>query len=379
MEDISAPQTPLQDDLVQSEKKQRSPLIFIVIMVLVLQVIIFSVIFYLANRDDAKNEDLQTDQEKVVIGVSLGPLRTERWQKDVDFLVKYGEASGVSVNVLVANEDPELQYEQAESLVLQGVDALIIVPIDSDKIAPIIDIAHDAGIEVIAYDRMINHPDLDYYVSFDSVKVGEYQAQGIIDTISEGNFIYLGGSEIDNNAFLLKEGTFSVIQPYLDSGDIELVLDVFVEAWKTETAYQIIYDYLAAGKKVDAIISANDGMADGAVQALEEFGLAGKVPISGQDAEVTACQRVAEGTQTLTVYKPLSDLANRAMTMAVQAATGDSVETNNTTENSSGANVLSYLLESTPIYKENLMSTIIEDGFHTYEQVYRNIPEDERP
>lgn len=360
-------------------KKDRRPMIAIVVVVLLLQIVIFSLVFYFANRKSTPTDTTQNYSEKLVIGVSLGPLRTERWQKDVDLLVEYGEMNNVTVNVLVANEDAELQLAQAENLINQGVDALIIIPLDGEKIAPIIDKAHDAGIEVIAYDRMINHTDLDYYVSFDSIKVGEYEAQGVVDIISKGKFIYLGGSEVDNNAFLLKEGTLSVIQSYLDNGDIELVIDTFVDAWKTETAYQIVYDYLAAGNHLDAIISANDGMADGAIQALKEFDLAGEIPISGQDAELTACQRVAEGTQTLTVYKPLATLAEKAMQMAVQSAKKETVETNDFTENKQGIQIPSFLLGSTPVYKNNLVDSVIKDGFHTFEEIFRNIPESDRP
>ncbi len=350
-------------------------LVLVVSCVLLLVSLLAFIAYQLVSGDkevEEKTSDIKSAD--VVVGVSLGPLRTERWQKDVDLMVEYGEEKNVYVNVLNANEDPDLQMTQAESLILQGVDVLIIIPIDGEKIAPIVDIAHEAGIKVIAYDRMISHPDLDYYVSFDSFKVGEYQAQGVFDEVPKGKYIYLGGSPTDNNAYLLKEGSFSVIQPAIDRGDIELVMDVFVENWKTELAYQKVYDYLASGKKLDAIISANDGMADGAVKALKEFNLAGKVPISGQDAELTACQRVAEGTQTLTVYKPLSSLAKRAIIMAVEAANGDVVETTGTILSPLNVEIPSYLLESTPVYKDNLESTVIKDGFHKSEEIYKSLP-----
>ena len=143
---------------------------------------------------------------------------------------------------------------------------------------------------------------MDYYVSFDSVKVGELQAEGVINVENRGKFAYIGGSETDNNAFLVKEGSMRVLTPFIESGDIEIVLDVFTPDWKQEEAYLTVKNYLAQGGKLGAIVAANDGTAFGSIQALEEYNLAGEIPISGQDAELTACQRIVEGTQTITVY-----------------------------------------------------------------------------
>ncbi len=316
--------------------------------------------------------------EMIVIGFSLSDLRIERWQTDRDLFTEKVEELGGSVISVSADLDSDVQESQAENLILQGVDALVIVANDGEKAASIVEKAHEAGIKVIAYDRLIKNCGLDYYISFDNVKVGEYEARGVLDVVSEGDFAYLGGSPTDNNAFLVKEGSFNLLQPKIDSGDINLVLDVFNDGWKSEEAYRQLKAYLEGNGSVDAVVCANDGTAMGAVQALEEFGLAGTVPVSGQDASLGACQMIAEGKQTVSVYKPLKSIAYKAAEMAMAIAKGESVETNQEVDNGE-MDVPSYLLDVQMVTKDNLMSTVIEDGFHSYDDVYQNVPENERP
>ena len=235
----------------------------------------------------------------------------------------------------------------------------------------IIDDAHKAGIKVIAYDRLINNPALDYYVSFDSVKVGKYEAQGIVDVAPKGNFAYVGGSDVDANASLVKEGAFSVLQPRIDSGDIKLVFNESTPGWSQEIAYKNIKNFLAQGGSLDAVVAANDSTAAGVIQALEEAGLAGKVPVSGQDAALSALQNIVTGTQTVTVYKPLKDLAFKAAEMAVGIASGKQIETTGTTANGT-VRTPSYLLDVVAVTKNNIEQTVIKDGFHTAAEIYPN-------
>ncbi len=320
----------------------------------------------------------QGTEDMIVIGFSLSDLRIERWQRDRDIFTSKAEELGASVITVSADLDADIQESQAENLILQGVDALVIVAHDGEKAAAIVEKAHDAGIQVIAYDRIIKDCDLDYYISFDNVKVGEYEAKGVLDVVSEGDFAYLGGSPTDNNAFLVKEGSFKLLQPKIDSGDINLVLEVFNDGWKSEEAYKQLKAYLEENGTVDAVVCANDGTAMGAIQALGEFNLSGKVPVSGQDASLGACQLIAEGKQTVSVYKPLKTIAEKAAEMAVAIAKGETVETNQNVNNGK-IDVPSYLLDVEMVIKDNLMSTVIADGFHSYDDVYQNVPESERP
>lgn len=294
---------------------------------------------------------------------------SERWVTDKELFTKRAEELGAHVRVLEAGIDADLQERQAENLILQGVDVLVIVPQDSEQAGAIIDKAHAAGIKVIAYDRLIKNPALDYYVSFDSVKVGETAAQGVINVVEKGAFAYVGGSKTDINAYLVQEGAFNILQPLIDRGDITLVYNNFTEDWKPEIAYTNIKELLASGATIDAVVAANDGTASGVIRALEEYGLAGKVPVSGQDASLTAVQAVASGKQTITVYKPIRALAYKAAELAVAITRGEPVETNGTIENGS-ANTPAYLLDVIGVTKDTIDDTVIKDGFRTQEEVY---------
>lgn len=310
-----------------------------------------------------------TDSD-IRIGFALGDLREERWQKDRDLFVKEAEKLGAYVQVTSANSNSDLQVSQVENLISQGVDVLVIVPYDGEKIASTVELAHKANIKVIAYDRLIKNSDLDFYVTFDNTLVGEMEAEAITAIQSKGNFAYIGGAPTDNNAALLKQGSMNILSPYIKDGSIKIVVDEFMTDWKPEEAYKTIRQYLSTGGKLDAIVAANDGTAFGAIRALKEFNLDGKVPVSGQDAELSACQRVVEGTQTVTVYKPISAIAAKAAQIAVTLARGDQAISNNTTSNGK-INVPSYYLDPIKVTKENMDETVIKDGFHARDQVYQ--------
>lgn len=307
--------------------------------------------------------------QDVKIGFSLGTNQEERWRKDVEDFTAQAESLGASVDVKYAGEDAELQYSQAENLIIQGVDVLVIVASDAVAAAKIVEKAHEAGIKVVAYDRMISNADVDLFVTYDSREIGKLAATEIVKAVPTGTYVYIGGSETDNNAFLHKEGTLKVLQPLIDEGKIDLALTTFSDDWKPEEAYKAMRAYLASGKKVDAVVAANDGTAGGAVQALKERGLAGKVPVSGQDADLAACQRIVNGTQTATIYKPFKALASSAAEAAVALAAGEKPKENGSLNNGK-IDVPSYFLTPTLVTKDNMDATVIKDGFHTKTEVY---------
>ena len=307
----------------------------------------------------------------VVIGFSLGTTREERWFKDRDLFVKKAQELGAVVNVALSDYDVSKQISQIENMISQGVSVIVIVPADSEKLSSVIEQAKKAGIKVIAYDRLIRDSDIDLYISFDNVKVGELEAESVLTVTDKGNFAYIGGSPSDNNSVLLKEGSMNALNAEIVSGEISLVVDQFTEDWKPAEAYKTIKDYLDSGKTLDAVIAANDGTASGVIQALKEKGLMGKIPVSGQDAELSAVQRVAAGTQTSTVYKPISSLAYKAAEIAVEMAEGKAIEANNSIYNGKDS-VPSYFLAPTLITKDNIMDTVVKDGFHTYKEIYES-------
>ncbi|MCX6730925.1 MAG: substrate-binding domain-containing protein [Candidatus Roizmanbacteria bacterium] len=306
------------------------------------------------------------------IGFALGDLREERWQKDRDLFVEAAKKLGVYTQVVSANSNAELQNTQVENLISQSVDVIVIAPYDSEKIAGVVELAHKANIKIVAYDRLIKNSDVDFYISFDNVKVGNMEAQGVTSVKNTGNFAYIGGAPTDNNASLLKQGSMEVLNPLIKKGSVKLVIDEFMTDWKPEESYNTIKKYLATGGKLDAVVAANDGTAFGAIRALKEYNLDGRIPVSGQDAELSAVQRVIQGTQTLTVYKPIPALAQKAAEIAVELAKGETPQSNSKTYNGK-IEVKSFFLDPIMVTKNNIDETVIKDGFHSKNQVYQVI------
>ncbi|QQG52177.1 MAG: substrate-binding domain-containing protein [Candidatus Falkowbacteria bacterium] len=340
-----------------------------IIFSIALLIIISGTIYLISNL--LKNSSVFTQEAKpIVIGFSMGTTREERWFTDRDLFVKKAQELGALVSVTLSDYDVDKQISQIEGLVKQGVDVIVVIPSDSQKIAPAVEAAKAAGVKIIAYDRLIKDSNLDLYISFDNVKVGQMEAQNILDVVDKGHFAYIGGSPDDNNSVLLKDGSMKVLADKIESGDIDLVIDEPTPNWDPEEAYKTIKNYLKSGKKLDAVIASNDGTASGVIRALAEFNLDGKIPVSGQDAELSALQRIVAGTQTCTVYKPITDLANKAAELAVALARGLNPETVTFTDNGK-IQVPSYFLEPIAVTQNNLNDTVIKDGFHTYNEIYQ--------
>jgi D-xylose transport system substrate-binding protein len=321
-----------------------------------------------------------TEAPKTIkIGMSVDDLRLERWQKDVNFATARAKEVGAELISQSANGDDQTQISQCENLISQGVNVLIIIAHNGEAVAPVIKEAHDAGIKVIAYERLIMNSDLDYYVTFDPIKVGEEEAKAVVAAQPKGNYFLLGGSPSDNNAKIYRQGQMNILQPLIDKGDIKVVGDQWAKDWLPEEALKIVENGLTANNnKIDAIVASNDSTAGGAVQALQAQGLAGKVPVSGQDADLAACQRVVEGTQTVTVYKPLNKLASTAVDLAMQIAKNEAI-TAPAKLNNNKIDVPTFYLDVVPATKATMNDTVIKDGFQKVEDVYKNVPKDQWP
>ncbi len=309
-----------------------------------------------------------------LIGLSMDTLKEERWQSDRDLFVKRATALGADVSVLAANSDDTRQLRDVESLITNKVDALVIIPHDGAAMAKAVDLAHQAGIPVLSYDRLITGCELDLYMTFDNVKVGELQARFIADrlpTTGKLRLIRIYGSKTDNNAKLFKQGQDNIITPLIASGKIEVLHEDWAEDWKPENAKKIANAAITKlGQNFDAILASNDGTAGGAIQALIEEGLAGKIIVTGQDADLAACQRIVHGTQTMTVYKPLTLLASQAAEIAVKLAQRKPIIARDETDNGK-MKVPSVLLDIIAVTKENMMDTVVKDGFRKKEEVYQ--------
>jgi D-xylose transport system substrate-binding protein len=329
----------------------------------------------------------EADDDKLTIGISIGTLKQERWQREIEMFEAYGEANDIEILVQSAEDDPSKQVAQCENLLSQGIDVLIVQALDSEAVGSVVAPAHAEGVPVVAYDRLVRNGDLDYYITFDSVKVGEVQATFVVNQAPKGNYIWLKGGPEDFNAHLVYQGHKNVLQPYIDSGDINVVLEQWCIGWNPDEALKHTENGLTlANNNVQAVIASNDGTAGGAIQALAAQGLAGKVPIAGQDADIAACQRIVEGTQTGTVYKPLAKLNQAAMEVAVALARGldPKVAADPAlgvwTKLDNGTKMVdSFSVDVVAVDKNNMVDIIIKDGFHKLEDVYKNVPQSEWP
>jgi D-xylose transport system substrate-binding protein len=315
----------------------------------------------------------------VVIGFSLDSLQLERWQHDRDYFVGRASELGAKVYVQSANGVDAVQVRQCENLLTLGVDVLVIVPHNGEVMASAVTLARKQGIPVVSYDRLIRNSDVDLYVSFDNVRVGELQAKYLLERAPKGNYVLIGGSPTDNNARLFREGQMKILQPAIARGDIKPVADQWAKDWLPSEALRHTENALTqANNDVVAVVASNDSTAGGAIQALEEQRLAGKVIVSGQDADLAATQRIVGGSQSMTVYKPIAPLARKAAEAAVALAKGEPVETNGSVNNGS-KNVPSILLNPIVVDRANLPETVIKDGFLRLEDVYRNVPREQWP
>lgn len=316
------------------------------------------------KRADAEGETIK-------IGFSMDTLLEERWLKDRDLFKQEIEALGAEVEILAANGDDAVQISQAETLIREGVDLLVVVPHNAEATAAIVAKAHKAGVKVIAYDRLIKNADIDLYVSFDNEKVGELQAKAMTRLVPKGNYVYIGGADTDNNAHLMKKGVFNVLQPFIERGDITISYDQWTKDWSPADAESNMLAALeASDNRIDAVIAANDATATGIIKVLEAKGLAGKIPVAGQDADLAGVRRIVEGTQTMTVYKPIDLLTKEAAKLVVRLAKGGSVVAGQQINNGK-VEVPAVLLPPIAVNIDNIDSTIIADDFHSEEDIYK--------
>ncbi|SMB99480.1 xylose-binding protein [Thermanaeromonas toyohensis ToBE] len=316
----------------------------------------------------------QSTGKKIKIGFSLPTLREERYTKDRDYFVKKAQELGAEVLVQAANNDENLQNNQVENLITQGIDVLVLDPQNADSAAALVAAAHKAGIKVISYDRLIRNADVDLYISFDNIKVGELQGKFLTEKVPKGIYFVFAGAPTDNNARLFREGAMKYIKPLADKGDIKIAFDQWIKDWQPEEALKLAENALTANNnKVDAILAPNDGTAGGIIQALEAQKLAGKVVITGQDAELAAAKRILAGTQSMTVFKDVRKLAEKAAEVAVELAKGKAVKDlpeANQTVNNGKIDVPSVLLTPEIVTKENLDKVLIESGWFKKSDVY---------
>lgn len=319
--------------------------------------------------------------KKIKIGFAMDTVKEERWQRDQDAFKAHCAKMNVDCVVTVANNNADRQANDVENLLTQNVDVLVIAPHDATQAASMVDKAKAKGIPVISYDRLINSDKLDLYISHQVPVIGKKIGEYALQNAPEGNYVMVYGAGTDNNAVIMKKEQLAVLQPAIDGGKIKIVADNFITDWKPEEALKMAENALTQNNdNIKAFVVSNDGMAGGVISALEKRGLAGKILVTGQDAQKDALQRVAQGTQTMTIYKPIIPLASGAVEAAIKLAKKESLTGSTVFRNDAlGKDIPAILLEVTVVDKNNLMDTVIKDGYVSYEDVYANVPADKRP
>lgn len=303
--------------------------------------------------------------QQVKIGYLIPNSTMGRYIKEKAYIQEKAGELGIEVITMSAENDDKVQIQQANELIEKGVKVLVVNCVNLNTAAGIVRNAHDKGVKVIAYDRMIQNCDLDYYLSFDNVKVGRLMAETVVKIKPEGNYFLMCGDRTDQNAVLVKKGQLDVIQPYVDSKKIKVVYDVNIEDWSEENAAHEFTKFLDLSQQVpDVVLSSCDAMAIGVIKVLQQRDLAGKVLITGQDADLQTCKYILAGYQTMTVYKSLKTMAYSAAELAKKIALNQPIDTKLSSVSNGFKEVPSILLDPVAVDKNNLSSTVVADGMY---------------
>lgn len=306
-------------------------------------------------------------EDSIEIGLCFDSFVIERWEKDRDVFVDTASSLGATVNVQNANGDVEKQIEQITYLIDKGVDCLVIIPVDGEALTDVIEAAKEKDIAVVCYDRIIPNADTDLYISFDNNMVGQMLGEALADSGAK-SVVMICGPLTDGNVPMVNDGFYSV----MNENNIEILDTYYCEGWKAELGGAYVYDNLDIIKEADAIMCGNDDVATSVIRALAVCQLAGAKPVVGQDADLPACQHIVEGTQLMTVFKPVSKLAEQAAQLSVQLASGEDIDVDSTI--SDGKYDIPYVAtEPVAVTRDNIDEVIIDSGFHSKEDVYMNI------
>lgn len=337
--------------------------------------LVLCVLLYSCTRKSSETGMSHTDTEKTIIGLSIATdtFIIERWNKDLKIFTDAARELGADVVVQLSAGGTKEQIAQIDFLMGQDIDVLVVIAHDTEMIAQAIKQVLDSGLPVIAYDRMIQGVAIDAYISFDNHKVGRLFGRALTNAVPEGRYLIVNGSVRDTNSYKVNSGLHEVLDPYIKNGSIEIGKEIWLEEWSFDEALEKIGQVFEEDTDFDAISCGNDQIANAAIQLLSERRLAGKVAVVGQDADLITCQRVVEGTQLMTVYKPIAKLATRAARLAIALANNKAFPYDMMQDNKSGTMIPSYVEEPTAVFKWNMDETIIKDGFHSSEDVYRNI------
>ena len=327
-----------------------------------------TVLVFLTGCVDAPEPPVREDAE-LRLGFSVDSLVVERWIRDTNAFIASGEDLGAEVLYRNALEDSDRQRQDLIGLNDEGMDALVVIPFDSEALAPTVRSISDGGVPVVAYDRLILNAPIAAYVSFDNVEVGRLLAYGVTSRLDSARVVIINGGARDFNSAMLREGVGEVLDPLIESGEYQIVAELSPLDWLPTLFTPQLEELVEGGTAIDAIIAANDSFADAAIEILARHRLAGEVIVVGQDADLLATQRLVTGIQHRTVYKPVENLARRAAEVAVALARGEEISYDRTIDNGFGE--IPYIaIEPVAVERDNIDETVIADGFHMREDVY---------
>jgi D-xylose transport system substrate-binding protein len=310
---------------------------------------------------------------KIKIGFSVEAMNGERWQTDLHAFELRAKQLGAEVISSDANGDDDLQLQQVKVMIKAGIKVLVLLPRDTAKAGRMVEAAKSANVKVISYDRLAENSDVDLYVSFDRIAIGRMQAEYLLKLAPRGNYVLIAGSPNDEGARTLHDEQMKILQPFIDRGDVRVVSDQYTKDWLPPEAYLHTLEAIdLVHGNIAAVLASNDGMAAGAIQALHENNLAGKVLVSGQDADLAAVVSIAQGIQTMTVYKPIANEAATAAEEAVHLANGEKTDANATTNNGK-IKVPTILLQPVIVTKDNIRTTVVQDGFQTLKDINQSL------
>ncbi len=313
---------------------------------------------------------------ELTVGVSWSNFQEERWKTDEAAIKSALEKLGAKYISADAQSSAAKQLTDVESLISNGADALIILAQDSSAIGPAVQKAVDEGIPVVGYDRLIENPNA-FYLTFDNKEVGRMQARAVYAVQPTGNYVFIKGSAADPNADFLHSGQLEVLQGAIDAGDIKVVGEAYTDGWLPANAQKNMEQFLTANNnEVDAVVASNDGTAGGAIAALAAQGMDGSVPVSGQDGDHAALNRIALGTQTVSVWKDSRELGAAAATIAHTLASGAGMnDVSGSVKWSGGPNgveMTAMFLKPIPITRDNL-NVVIDAGWVTKDVVCQGV------
>ena len=318
------------------------------------------------------------DENKLQIGFSIEDMKGERWQTDLNSFEARAKQLGAKVISADAGGDDERQLQQVRDMIKAGIKVLVLLPHDPAMANRMVDAAKSANVKVISYDRLVPNSDVDLYVSFDRVEIGWMQAEYLVKQAPTGNYVLIAGSPSAEDAKTLHDAQMSVLQPYIDRGDIKVIADGYTKDWLPSEAYLFMLKAIdSAQGKIAAVVASNDELAGGASQALREHNLAGKVAVSGQDADLAAVICIAQGAQSMTVYKPIVNEAAKAAEEAVRLAKGEKAHADGTINNGK-INVPTIMLKPVVVTKGNIKTTVVKDGFQTLTSINQALSEDQK-